>query len=134
MYVLVLTINGRTPISVDMPNDKAFEDGQRLLKLKQTETTRAYISDSRALASGVSYDDAALKSIFYQGLSDKVKDIICYREEPNSLEEYIQMAQDIDSRLLEREEEKRVASRQSARRVVRTAITSNHAHGSEVFK
>lgn len=36
-----------------MPNDKAFEDGQQLLKLKQTETTLAYISDFRALASGV---------------------------------------------------------------------------------
>lgn len=117
MCVLVLTINGRTSISVDMPNDKTFEGGQRLLKLKQTETTRAYISDFRALASGVSYDDAALRSIFYQGLSDKVKDIICLRDEPNTLEEYIQMAQNIDDRLLEREEEKRMASRQSARRV-----------------
>ena len=36
-----------------MNNDKAFEDGQQLLKLKQTETRLAYISDSRALASGV---------------------------------------------------------------------------------
>ena len=34
-----------------MPNDKAFEDGQQLLKLKQTETTLVYISDFRALAS-----------------------------------------------------------------------------------
>ncbi|KFZ24290.1 hypothetical protein V502_01230 [Pseudogymnoascus sp. VKM F-4520 (FW-2644)] len=105
-----------TSISVDMPNDKAFEDGQQLLKLKQTETTRAYISDFRALASGVSWNDAALKSFFYRGLSDEVKDIICYKDEPNTLEEYIQMAQDIDNRLLEREE-KRMASRQSARRV-----------------
>ncbi|KFY32152.1 hypothetical protein V493_00463 [Pseudogymnoascus sp. VKM F-4281 (FW-2241)] len=100
-----------------MPNDKAFEDGQQLLKLKQTETTCAYISDFLALASGVSFNDAALKSFFYRGLSDKVKDIICYRDEPNTLEEYIQMAQDIDNRLLEREEEKRMASRQSAHRV-----------------
>ena len=36
-----------------MPNDKAFEDGQQLLKLKQTETTLAHISDFCALASGV---------------------------------------------------------------------------------
>jgi hypothetical protein len=77
MCVLVLTINGRTSISVDMPNDEAFEDGLRLFKLKQTETTRAYISDFRALASGVSFNDAALKSFFYRGLSDEVKDIIC---------------------------------------------------------
>jgi Retrotransposon gag protein len=60
-----------------MSNDRAFEDGQRLLKLKQTGTTREYISDFRAIASGLGWNDAALKFRFYQGLSDKVKDIIC---------------------------------------------------------
>lgn len=92
MCVLVLTINGRTSISVDMPNDKTFEGGQRLLKLKQTEMTCAYISSFCTLASGVSYNNAALRSVFYQGLSDKVKDIICLGGETNTLEEYIQMA------------------------------------------
>jgi len=96
-----------------MSNDRAFEDGQRLLKLKQTGTTREYISDFRAIASGLGWNDAALKSRFYEGLSDKVKDIICL-EEPNTLEEYIQKAQAIDDRLLEREEEKRMTSRQRA--------------------
>jgi hypothetical protein len=87
MYVLILTINGRTSISVDMPNDKALEDGQRLLELKQIETTRAYISDFCALASGVSWNDPALKYCFYRGLGDEVKDIICFRDEPNTLED-----------------------------------------------
>jgi hypothetical protein len=40
---------------------------------------------------------------FYRGLSDKVKDIICLEGRPNTLEEYIQKAQDIDDKLLERE-------------------------------
>jgi hypothetical protein len=37
--------------------------------------------------------------------------ILFARDEPNTLEEYIQIAQDIGDRLLEREEEKRIASR-----------------------
>jgi Retrotransposon gag protein len=94
-----------------MSNDRAFEDGQRLLKLKQTRTTREYSSEFRAIASRLGWNDAALKFYFYQGLSDKVKDIICMKEEPNTLEEYIQRAQAIDDRLLEREEEKRMTSR-----------------------
>jgi hypothetical protein len=94
-----------------MSNDRAFEDGQRLLKLKQTGTTREYVSDFRAIASRLGWNDAALKSFFYQGLSDKVKDIICLEKRPNTLEEYIQKAQAIDDRLLEREEEKRMTSR-----------------------
>ena len=72
-----------------MSNDRAFEDGQRLLKLKQTRTTREYISDFRAITFGLGWNDAALKFRFYQGLSDKVKDIICMEERPNTLEEYI---------------------------------------------
>lgn len=55
---------------------KALEDGQRLLELKQIEAKHAYISDFRALASGVGWNDAALKYCFCWGLSDEVKDII----------------------------------------------------------
>ena len=95
-----------------MSSDRAFEDGQRLLELKQTGTTREYIIDFRAIASGLGWNDAALKGRFYQGLSDKVKDIICLEKRPNTLEEYIQKAQAIDDRLLEREEEKHMTSRQ----------------------
>jgi hypothetical protein len=51
---------------------------------------------------------------FYSGLSDEVKDIICMKDEPNSLEEYMKRAQDIDERLSERKEEKREAYRQGA--------------------
>lgn len=95
-----------------MSSDRAFEDGQRLLELKQTGTTREYIIDFRAIASGLGWNDATLKCHFYQGLSDKVKDIICLEKQPNTLEEYIQKAQAIDDRLLEREEEKSMSSRQ----------------------
>ena len=94
-----------------MSNDRAFEDGQRLLKLKQTGTIREYISDFCAIAAGLGWNDAALKFRIYQGLSDKVKDIIYMEERPNTLEEYIQKAQAIDDRLLEREEEKCMTSR-----------------------
>jgi len=82
--------------------------------LKQTGKTREYISSFRAIASGLGWNDVALKGCFYQGLSDKVKDIICLKERPNTLEEYMQEAQAIDDRLLEREE-KRMTSRQRAR-------------------
>ncbi|KAH7304123.1 gag protein [Rhexocercosporidium sp. MPI-PUGE-AT-0058] len=99
-----------------MFNDRAFADGLRLLDLKQTGTTRQYISDFRAIVPGLGWNDAALKSRFYQGLSDKTKDIICLEDRSNSntLKEYIQKAQAIDDRLLEREEEKRMTSRQKA--------------------
>jgi len=74
----------------DMSNDRAFERGQRLLGLKQTGTTRGYIRKLRAVASGLGWDDAALKFYFYHGLSDEVKDIIYLEERPkNTLEQYI---------------------------------------------
>jgi hypothetical protein len=97
-----------------MSNDRAFEDGQRLLKLKQTGTTREYARDFRTLASRLGWNDAALESHVYQGLSNEVKDIICKEERPNTLDELIQMAQGIDDRLSEREEEKRISSKQRA--------------------
>jgi len=37
----------------DMSNDRAFENGQRLLELKQIGMTRGYIRMLRAIASGL---------------------------------------------------------------------------------
>ena len=92
-----------------MSNNGDFAAGQRLLELKQTGTTREYAIQYRTLASRVSWDDTALKDVFYRGLSDEVKDIICMQDQPNGMEEYIQKAQDIDERLSARKEEKRKA-------------------------
>jgi hypothetical protein len=63
-----------------MSNDRVFEDSQRLLELKQTRTTHEYISEFCAIVSGSSWNDAAMKFHFYQGFSNKVKDIICCEE------------------------------------------------------
>ena len=95
-----------------MSNDGAFEDGQRLMDLKQTGTTRKYAKDFRAIASRVDWNNAALNAYFYEGLSSKVKDIIYLEERPGTLEEYIHRAETIDDRLSERKEEKRITSRQ----------------------
>jgi len=51
IYILItLTKNKKTLTSDDIFNDRSFKDNQRLLKLKQTGTTREYISDFRAIA------------------------------------------------------------------------------------
>jgi hypothetical protein len=68
-----LTKNGRTSTSDDMSKDRASEDCQQLLESKQTGTAREYISVFRALASGLGWNEAVPKDIFYQGLRDKVK-------------------------------------------------------------
>ena len=91
-----------------------FAAGQRILEIIQTGTTREYADEFRKLASSSGWNDTALKSQFYRGLSDEVKDIICMEARPNSLEEYIQRAQNIDERISARKEEKRKAYRQGA--------------------
>lgn len=90
-----------------MPDKRAIEDSERLLNLKQTGTTREYAIDFRTIASRLGWNDAALKAIFYQGLHHKVKAIIRFEEQPNTLEEYIQRAQILDERISLLEQEKR---------------------------
>lgn len=97
-----------------MSNKGDFAAGQQLLEIKQTGTTREYANEFRTLASHAGWNDTALKSQFYRGLSDEVKDIICMEDRPNSLEEYIQRAQGIDERISARKEEKRKAYGQGA--------------------
>ncbi len=91
-----------------------FAAGQRIIEIKQTGTTREYAVEFRKLASRAGWEDNALKAYFYRGLSDEVKDIICMEARPNSLEEYIQRAQNIDERISARKEEKRKAHKQGA--------------------
>jgi hypothetical protein len=88
-----------------------YAAGQELLEIKQTGTTREYANKFRTLVSRAGWNDTAAKSQFYSGLSDEVKDIICMKDEPNRLEEYMKRTQDIDERLSERKEEKREAYR-----------------------
>jgi hypothetical protein len=56
------------------------------------------------------WNDSALMASFYTGLKDDVKDILCMKDRPGTLEEYISMASAIDDRLYARRLEKKLGT------------------------
>ena len=63
----------------------------------------------RTVSCGLGWNAASLQDTSYR-LSDRIKDIICIEERPNTVEEYIYRAEIIDDRIQLREQEKRMDS------------------------
>lgn len=81
----------------------------RLMSLKQDmRSAAAYTAEFRQLTSELDYNDSgSLKAIFRQGLNDAVKDAIAMcPSEPQTLDEYYQLAITLDTRATERRLEK----------------------------
>ncbi len=76
-------------------------------ELRQRRSTSEYAAQFRVVASKFTFDDAFLMEMFYRGLKENVKDIICMKDRPETLDEYIKNAIQIDNRLYARRVEKR---------------------------
>lgn len=75
---------------------------QDIQSLRQQGSASSYARRFQELASELEWKDKALMFFFYQGLKDNVKDILVFRNQPDTLEEYINMAVELDDRLFQR--------------------------------
>lgn len=80
---------------------------RRLLSIKQGRRSVAeHAIDFRVTAQESGWDKVALKGAFVNSLSDQIKDQLVLRDEPESLDELINVSIRIDDRLRERRTEK----------------------------
>jgi hypothetical protein len=77
---------------------------QRKLKaLKQTNSASHYRMEFTNIIQYLDWDTSALKTYFYDGLKDSVKDILAtLQDEPSDFDEYQELCVRIDNRLYER--------------------------------
>lgn len=83
------------------------EAPSQLLSLKQGSRSVAdYSIEFRVLAAGSGWNDSALWSVFFQGLSEQLKDELVVRNETVSLYSLISSAVRLDNRLREHRRER----------------------------
>ncbi len=83
------------------------EAASQLLSLRQGSRSVAdYSIEFRVLAAGSGWNDAALRGVFFKGLSEQLKDELAVRDETASLDSLISLAVRLDNRLRERRRER----------------------------
>jgi hypothetical protein len=96
-----------------------------ITRLKQTKSVSAYTAEFKQLQSRIDWDDAALRTVFENGLKESIKDSLVHHDKPEDLQAMIELATRIDNRLWERNQQKgkaplTVANTKKHRRQVRT--------------
>lgn len=86
---------------------------RKLQQLQQKGAASKYALAFKATASPLQWDDEPLIFHFYEGLKEQVKDDICVKEWPETLDEFAAMAIKIDNYQYARRSEKRAARRRS---------------------
>lgn len=66
-----------------------------------------YAREFRTLAAEVDCNNSVLKNAFYRGLTEFLKDELTLRDEPPSLDSWINLTIKLDSRVRERRQEKK---------------------------
>jgi len=79
---------------------------RRLHTLKMDKSAAKYSAEFQRIAALTDWDDDALVSQYYWGLSEGIKDEIARRDRPEELQEMIDTSINIDSRQWERQMEK----------------------------
>uniref|UniRef100_A0A3B3HT73 CCHC-type domain-containing protein n=1 Tax=Oryzias latipes TaxID=8090 RepID=A0A3B3HT73_ORYLA len=98
---------GEFRLVFDQPR-KQEEATRRLLSLKQgNRPVSEHLIDFRILAVEAGWPDPALKGIFYQSLSERIKDHLCTQPETDTFEELVTAALRSDLRLRERQTEQK---------------------------
>jgi Retrotransposon gag protein len=88
--------------------DRERTAANKIRRLRQgSRSASEYASEFRQLACDISWDDAALRDQFREGLRDDVKDLLLTFADPTSLDAAIAQAIRCDNRLFERRQEKR---------------------------
>lgn len=83
------------------------EASKRLLTIRQgSRSVAEYSVDFRTLAAEAGWDDAALQTVFTNGLNEQLKDELVLRDDADSLDSIISIAIKLDNRLRERKRER----------------------------
>ena len=93
-------------------NEQATAE-RELRMLRQTKSVGFYTSEFQRIASILQWDEKALIYAFYAGLKETVKDEIARVGRPDSLNDLIHFATQIDARLFERLREQRFENKQN---------------------
>ena len=88
--------------------DPAIQASHKIRKLVQgSQSASAYAADFRLLASDLDWNSNALISQYRYGLSNKIKNMLIYSEEPATLDDIVNLSIRCDNRLAELREEYR---------------------------
>uniref|UniRef100_A0A3P9J1C8 Retrotransposon gag domain-containing protein n=1 Tax=Oryzias latipes TaxID=8090 RepID=A0A3P9J1C8_ORYLA len=119
---------GEFRLVFDQPR-KEEEATRRLLNLKQRHRSVSdHLIDFRILAVEAGWPDIALKGVFYQSLSDSIKDHLCSQPEANSFEELVTAALRSDVRLRERQAERSRQDRKTNPNSPSSSPAANFVH------
>ncbi|KAK1916415.1 hypothetical protein P3342_004234 [Pyrenophora teres f. teres] len=70
-----------------------------ITRLKQTKSVSTYTAEFKQLQSRIDWDDAALRTVFENGLKETIKDNLVHHDKPGDLHSLIELATRIDNRL-----------------------------------
>lgn len=86
---------------------KGKDASKRLLTLHQgTRSVAEYSVEFRTLSAEAGWDDAALQTVFLNGLSEQLKDELALKDDSSDLDSLISTAIRLDNRLRERKRER----------------------------
>ncbi|XP_078787100.1 uncharacterized protein LOC144983742 isoform X2 [Oryzias latipes] len=98
----------------DQPR-KQEEAARKLLALRQrNRSVSDHVIDFRILAVEAGWTDPVLRGVFYQSLSETIKDHLCSQPETHSFEELVTAALRSDTRLRERQHERPSPTRRTS--------------------
>lgn len=84
----------------------------KLLRLRQGRSPASeYAITFRRLSAGSGFNDAALLCMFREGLSEDLKDELATRDLPDNLSSYVMKVIELDNRIRDRENRRRVGNR-----------------------
>lgn len=104
--------------------DAESQAEKAITHLRQTKSVSAYTAEFKQLQSRIDWDDAALRTVFENGLKDTIKDSLIHHDKPETLQATIELATRIDNRLWERNQQRNkttpmIANTKKHRRQVR---------------
>lgn len=104
----------RTPEGFTTEIKKVFGDPneveqaeKHLLGVRQRASVHEYTAEFHRYSMRLEWTDGALRSMYYRGLKDHIKDEVARAEKADDLDELIKTATSIDERIQERQKEKR---------------------------
>ncbi|KAB2572392.1 Retrotransposon-derived protein PEG10 [Lasiodiplodia theobromae] len=94
--------------------DQYQDAAHRIQTLKQTGSAATYTTQFRLYASRLQWPDNVLKMLYYEGLKDHIKDEFARTKLPDSYQEVVRIAIQLDTRLYDRRREATRSNRPAA--------------------
>ena len=82
--------------------DEETQAEQKISRIRQERSVGQYVTEFKQLQARIDWDDAPLKTAFYNGLKEQIKDELIHHDKPDDLQELIELATKIDNRMYER--------------------------------